>query len=393
MAGLTTSGLIIKRLDDVRRDLLDRFRTAFGADIRSDEKSVFGLLTGILARPVAEVWSGLQDVYDSFNPDAATGEALDNVARLVGVYREPATFAFATLTLGGTVGAVIPAGKVVRAASGREYVLTTNATIGGGGTVTALFRADVAGAVNDPSGTVTTIVTPSAGWSSVTNALDIVGGSDAESDDALRLRRQRSLGIIGAATDQAIAAKLEALATVSEARCISNRTLATVSGRPPKSFEALVWPSGGSVPMSGDDETLVARTVFETMPAGIEPHGSVEYDVTDTQGMTQRVRFSYATGVDVYATVTVLYEPGYAGDPAVIDAVVATGNASARIGGDVYVVDLICAVAQVVGVRSVVVAIGRTLVPPPAELVRLTMTDTERPLFDSTRVTVVASPL
>lgn len=393
MAGLTLAGLEIKRLDDVRRDIRDRLAASFGVPVDLDRaRSVLGILVGAIAPSIAAAWSAIQQVYDASSPDTATGAALDNLAALVGVYREPAVAAEVDLVLSGTVGATIPSGKIAKSStSGRTFELLASVTIGAGGTATGRFRAEDAGAIFEASGAISEIVTPTAGWSSVTNAADLSGGRDAESDSALRLRRQRSLGIIGAATDQAIAARVEALSSVAEARVISNRTSSVdVDGRPPKSFELLVWPASGSPPLSSDEESAIAALVWELQPAGIESFGALAFEVEDVQGFEQVVRWSYVEPVEIYAEIDVVSGPGYLGDVALAEALVERANAALSIGADVWPVDLLAEIASLAGVLGATLAVGTA--PGPTERLRLSIPANRIARFATVRVVVSSSP-
>lgn len=389
---LTSAGLEIKRLAEIRADLVSGFKTAFGIsdEVAADPSSVTNKLAGVLALPLSLVWQGVQDVFDSFNPETATGLALDNLCSITGVFRERATFATATLTIVGTPGAIIPAGKLARSSTtGAVFRLNATTTIPGGGAIEAAFRANEPGAVSELAGDIDEILTPAAGWSSVTNAADVTGGTDAETDEALRDRRRLSLGIVGSSTDAAIAAEVVALASVQQARCFSNRTLATVNDRPAKSFEVVVWPASGTTPLLEAEAVEVATTIFSKMPAGVQSFGSEVFDVADSGDYVTEVGFSYADTVDIFFEVDVIVDADYVGDSAVAAALVAAFVP--QIGGDVFTVDGVCALTSLAGVRSVDIRVGDALLP--TEEVRFAIGETEIPLFSTSRVVVAATPL
>lgn len=191
----------------------------------------------------------------------------------------------------------------------------------------SVFVAQVAGATPVPAGTMTEIVTPVSGLSR-TNNLDAGStGSEIETDTALRLRRQESLQLAGAATLAAIRSGL--LNNVDDVTAVSiteNRTDAPVGGLPAHSFECVV--SGGE----GTNEQEIAQQIWDTKPAGIETHGSVTRQVIDTNGDSQDVKFSRP--VKMYAhlrmTYSVYSEENYPGETtavqAIKDSVVAFGQ-------------------------------------------------------------------
>lgn len=113
MAGLTNTGLEIRRLPDV----LDANRLR-AQDIFSDvvpagdivdvgENGTLGRLIGIVAPAEASIWEALQQIHDSFNPSTATGFALDNLVALSGISRLPASATSAQVLLTGTVNTMI----------------------------------------------------------------------------------------------------------------------------------------------------------------------------------------------------------------------------------------------------------------------------------------------
>lgn len=70
------------------------------------------------------------------------------------------------------------------------------------------FLAQTYGPIPVPANTLTVILTPVAGWTSLTNFQAGITGRDQETDAALRLRRQQSLRLLGAATVEAITSRI-----------------------------------------------------------------------------------------------------------------------------------------------------------------------------------------
>lgn len=70
------------------------------------------------------------------------------------------------------------------------------------------FLAQTYGPIPVPIGTLTEIVTPIAGWQSVTNFKAGVTGRNVETDAELRIRRANSLRVLGNATVEAIRSRL-----------------------------------------------------------------------------------------------------------------------------------------------------------------------------------------
>lgn len=89
-----------------------------------------------------------------------------------------------------------------------------------------IFLAQNFGAVAAPSGSLVNILTPVAGWNSVTNLQAGATGRDIETDQALRLRRALSLRLAGAATVESIRARiLQGVPSVTSVTIFENITM------------------------------------------------------------------------------------------------------------------------------------------------------------------------
>lgn len=149
--------------------------------------------------------------------------------------------------------------------------------------------AAVAGSTAIPANSITSIETPIAGMNSVDNYLAGTAGRDTETDDELRLRRRRSLKVVGAASVPAIEARIsQEVDGVLSVRVIENPSDDTDSdGRPPHSFEAIV---------AGGDEQEIAEKIWEVKAAGINTFSAnsplIEKQVLDSEGTIQIIRFS-----------------------------------------------------------------------------------------------------
>ena len=127
-------------------------------------------------------------------PMWAYGEWLDYHAKGRGITRKPANPASGELLITGVPGTTIPAGFRFAAPATAdtpaiEYQTTEKYTIGEDGTVRVQVTAVEPGTKgNVPANTVTLMMTPIKGITSVTNEAAITGGTEVESDDELRNR-------------------------------------------------------------------------------------------------------------------------------------------------------------------------------------------------------------
>ena len=296
--GLSTDGLNIKRLSDIKSELEASFKAALGAALNVSPDSIMGQGIGIASERFSTQWELMQAVYDAFYPDSAEGVSLDNVSALVGVQRLPATFSTIEATLTGTPGTVVPAGSVASVeGTGKRFEALANITLVGG-TGTGTFQAEDIGVVQAPAGTLTVIETPVSGWDTITNALDADVGLEIETDTELRFRRLQSLQIAGAATVEAIRARiLQDVDQVSDVFVFENTSdIVDVNGLPPHSFESVV---------GGGDEQEIADKIWLVKAAGIATFGDITKIVADSQGFNHSIKFSRATEIKVWMLVQI----------------------------------------------------------------------------------------
>src|SRR5690606_6865013 len=115
MAGLTDQGLTIKRQREVISDLKDEAQPIFqdlvppGDIVDTGDSSTIGRLVGLVSVPIADLWEVAQQVYLAFDPNSATGIALDNLVQYAGLTRNPPSATTATVVVWGNEGTFIPA--------------------------------------------------------------------------------------------------------------------------------------------------------------------------------------------------------------------------------------------------------------------------------------------
>ena len=143
MAGITSTGLETKRLNQVREDLRLEANQIFsdlvptGDVLDTGSGSTLGRLIGVVSLGEAELWEAIQEVYSAFDPNSAEGIALDNLVSLAGIVRKGATPTTARVAFEADAGTTIPAGSIVsssftnnRFETSEEIVMDSNTVIG-----------------------------------------------------------------------------------------------------------------------------------------------------------------------------------------------------------------------------------------------------------------------
>ncbi len=305
--GLTDNGLRIKELAEIVYELEVAFRSYFGEEANVDPAtSILGQLIGVYSERETLLWELAQAVYQAGFPDSAEGTSLDNVAALTAIERLAATYSTVTVRCFGTVGVTIAAGKVVSVTgTGARFASTAAGTVAASGYIDIEFQAEQTGEVQAPAGSLTVIETPVTNWTSAVNQEDADLGRSLESDVELRLRRKDSLQIIGAATVEAIRARiLDEVDDVTDVIVVENDTDVTDGGgRPPHSIQVVV---GG-----GADQDI-GEKIWELKAGGIATYGTdVTVTVTDTQGFDHDIDFDRATILRSFLHIVITVGTGF----------------------------------------------------------------------------------
>jgi len=141
--GLTPTGFVKKRLQDIKSEMESSFRLTFGDNINLGPESVFGQMIGINSERESLIWELAEAVYNSQNPNGATGISVDNILALSNLRRLLATptrtdsisllqgngITLYGLVLYGTAGTVVQAGSIIQNSASPPIQFTTDTAI------------------------------------------------------------------------------------------------------------------------------------------------------------------------------------------------------------------------------------------------------------------------
>ena len=440
--GLLSTGFSPKPLDVIRQELDDAVRTAFGQSVALGDKSVLGQINGIMAERFAELWELSQAVAASQDPDAATASLLDALCALTGTLRDAATKSTVTLTLTGTLSTVVPIGSRAENGIGDEFETTASATISisvtawaattaytvgnvrknagnvyecitagtsagsGGPTTTASditdgtvhwrylgagaaivdvpAQATETGPIVGTAGDITVITTPVSGWDGVYNRLDANLGTDVETDEALRIKREEELAASGSSPIDALRAAILQVDDVTSCTVFANNTDTTdADGVPPHAVECLV---------RGGTNQDIFDALLANVAAGIATYGSTSGSAVDDEGTSHTMKFSRPTEINIYASLTVEYDATLYptdGDAQIEAAIVAYGDAL-KTGVNVRSSAVLAPAFGIAGVLGVTVCnIGTA--PSPGTSTPISIALRELAVFDTSRITITSS--
>lgn len=347
--GVTPNGFIRKNLTDIIEEKQEKAQEVFGADVDLTESSPLELFLEAAAVEEADLWEKLEDAYHSCFVDSATGSSLDGIATLVGVTRNPATYASGLVEFTGASGTYIPLLTEVRTAAEIGFKTQVAGWIPNGAESILVYAIEPGADGNVAANTITELVEAIAGVTNVTNPLATVGGADVELDAGLRQRIKSSIVRASVSTLEALIANVEAVDDVE-----------SVTGS-----EDLVAHSAALVVYGGEDADI------DVMVAAVKPAGIP-------------VTWSRPASINIYVSADVTHD-GSIADSTIINTISTYVN-GLDVGEDVKYSDLLVAIMILEGMTDVVLTIGTT--PAPSGKVNIVIDDDEVGYTQSSYISV-----
>ncbi len=326
---IAASGVTIPSYQDIVDSLVASAQQIFGADIYLGIDSQDYQYISAFASKINDTNLFLQAVYNSRSPATAIGTGLDAVVAINGISRLVSTYSTVPVTIAGTPNTTITGG-IIQDANGNNWGLPSPTIIGSGGTVTTTATCQVAGSISAQAGTITTIVTPTYGWTSVTNPSAATVGVAQETDSALRSRQAISTAQPSVTVLEGIEGALAALTGVTRFQVYENDTNTTNAiGIPANSICCVV---------EGGVSSAIANAIWARKGPGCGTFGTTTVDVTDQYNVVTPINYDVAAYTQIAISYTVKMLTGYTVDTtAAIQAAGASYTNGIPIGQPVYI--------------------------------------------------------
>jgi uncharacterized phage protein gp47/JayE len=241
----TPDGIQVQTFQEIYDELAAGYRAIYGEDINLDADSPDGQRVAIEAQLVLDAQSFGALEYNQRDPDFALGQSLNSIIKLAGISRRPATRSQVDVVVTTDRPLTLPTDYAVEDDLGQAWTTLNAIDIPPGATTVTLF-AENFGAVEADPATVTQPVTVVIGVQSVTNPASATVGIDEETDQELRVRRNRSLETPQSSSIGRMFTALASLPNVTDVAVYENDTATTDSdGIPAHSLWVVV--EGGSV--------------------------------------------------------------------------------------------------------------------------------------------------
>lgn len=296
--GLTDRGFRRPTYAELLDALEYKARELFGSKINLTTRSPLGMFLRIFAWVLNLLFATIEDVYNSRFIDTAVGTSLYNLGRAIGLRLLSAQKAVGYLEIKGDDGIIVPVGWLAATNAGTQYVVIKQGVIENG-SVTLPATATLPGPEgNTPPNTITSIINPMEGITSVTNPALFDGGRNTETDPEYRDRYYASVDFAGGVNVDAIAAEiLQTVEGIYSAVGYENYkdTYSYEYDLPPHSFEIIAY--------GGLDEAI-AKAIFKRKAAGIETQGTTVVPVFSASGQLFDIKFSRPDTVNVFFKIT-----------------------------------------------------------------------------------------
>lgn len=324
------TGISAPTYEDILGSLKASYQSVYGSDVYLEADSQDGQLVAIFAKAINDVNQQAIAVYNQFSPSTAVGAGLASVSKINGLKRATSSNSTALVTVSGQAGTVISNGIIGDDLGlNTKWSLPASVTIPVSGTIDVTATCATTGAVTAAANSLTQILTPTRGWSSVTNAAAATVGNPVESDAALRRRQAASTAASAQTVTDGIYGAIANLAGVSRLKIYDNDgEAADANGIPAHSI---------SVVVAGGDAQTIAQTIATKKGPGTGTYGTTSETVVDSRGAPSTINFFQLATETIYVNVGIKALLGYVsttGDA--IAAAIATYISSLDIGETVY---------------------------------------------------------
>lgn len=301
---LTAAGVTVASQAELVATLTAGYQAIYGAGINVDADTPDGQQINIYAQSQADMGDLVLQVNASFDPDQAVGVILDQRCAINGVRRQGGTFTVTNITI-VTSQSVNLYGLdqtaqpifTVQDNQGNQFQLQITQLGLAAGTSVLSFQAANPGAVLTVPNTITSPATIVLGVTSVNNptAASVVGVT-AESDQNLRVRRQKSVALSSQGYFDGLFAALNNINGV-QANIYENDTgLTDANGVPGHTIWVVVAGSGAPAD--------IANAIYTKRNAGAGMKGSQSFNVTQADGSIFTVFWDDVLPENVFISLT-----------------------------------------------------------------------------------------
>jgi uncharacterized phage protein gp47/JayE len=271
---IDSNGISIETFDEIYARLSSEFKSIYGSDINLDQDTPDGQLLGILAKEILDTQEFAVNLYNSFDPDLASGQQQNKILKLSGLNRSPATKSTVSINITTSQTVNLPSDYTLSDSLGQNWVILSAQTLTAG-TTAVDFTAEQWGAIEADADTITEEVTKILGVTSVTNPLAADPGLNEETDTEVRARRNKSIENPSYSTVGDLYARLLEIAGVTDVIIYENDT---------DTYDATLALDAHSIwcVIDGGTTTDITEAIAKSKTGGTGLRGSTTGEFTET---------------------------------------------------------------------------------------------------------------
>jgi uncharacterized phage protein gp47/JayE len=289
---------------DILLSLQASYTAIYGSDVVLDNSTQDGQWTAIQAQAIYDSNQVAIFVYNQFSPATAVGTGLSSVVKINGIAREVSSDSTAPVLFTGQNGTQLINPIVGDNLNlGTQWQFLGTIDIPGAGSVTQSVTCTTPGAVTAAAGSLTEMITPTAGWQSATNPEAATAGAPVELDAVLRQRQAVSTDLPAQTILTSMIGNLLNLGGVLAVAAYENPNGTTdVNGLPPHSIALVV---------EGGDAQDIANTIGKSRGEGVATFGNTSETYIDPYGIPQVINFSFPVQETIDVSVNISPLTGY----------------------------------------------------------------------------------
>ena len=349
--GLSETGFLRPTFDDLVLMQENKAKELFGDNIDVSEQGVLGKFIRLSCYDMDEAWQAMENLYYARFINTSRGLGLDRLSTFAGIARNPATYARHKIKLIGSENYSLPMGFLVATEDNIQFYTSNSVVLDDTGTAEVTVDAIEAGTNGNVSvGSITKIVNPVAGITSIEHTGIEIYAEDIETDTALRKRFNLTISGSGSGTVDAVRGAVMRVPNVDSCIIVENATDTTdADGRPPHTFECYVTAPE-------EQNTEIAQAIFDKKPLGISSYGNISVEILDEGGHSHTIRFSRTAEISVHIRISIKTNSFYesSGDQNIKDNLVSVIN-NLGCGEDVIFSSLYGHIYSVTGIDEVTV--------------------------------------
>ena len=288
MAILDRNGLTLESLQEVITLFEGGYREIYGSDISIGSDTPDGQKINNEAQQIIDVYDLLRSIFNSFDPDQATGIQLDQRVIINNITRKGGTFTQQNINitvdrdvnldgLDTDITNIDGVGYTVADNNGTQFLLSNSISLTAG-THNLIFRAKELGAITTTPNTITTAIDIVLGVTAINNSTGVLElGVNEETDVRLRYRRD-----ISALDGGGVRSTILNLDGVTDASYFQNRSNVTVG----ELLANQLW-----LIVEGGSDEAIATVLNQKATAGLPLKGDTTFQIVTSSG--QKIDYNF----------------------------------------------------------------------------------------------------